>query len=152
MINQILEILFEEDNPRIVAIYGGGFKPPTKGHFDVAKNILAKFPEIDELKIFVGAGVRNGISQEESLVIWNIYKKYLSDKVSIEPSPKGEPTMDVIRYAREHPEEKVYWVLGAREGDEGDVKDVEQRTGLLDKYPNITNVEVKLITSSGGVS
>jgi hypothetical protein len=25
------------DNQKVVAIYGGGFKPPTKGHFAVAK-------------------------------------------------------------------------------------------------------------------
>ena len=86
MINQILEILFEEDNPRIVAIYGGGFKPPTKGHFAVVEKTLAEFPEIDELIVYVGGGVRDGITQEESIKIWEIYKNYLSPKVKILPS------------------------------------------------------------------
>ena len=154
--NELTKFLLKEllDEPQTVAIYGGGFKPPTKGHFTVAKQILSDFPEIDELKIFVGKGIRDGIriTQDKSIQVWDIYKNYLSDKVNVEPSPQGEPTMDVIRYAKKHPEEKIYWFLGARDGDKGDIKDVEQRKNLLKKYPEVTNVEVKVITSTGGIS
>jgi hypothetical protein len=135
------------DNQKVVAIYGGGFKPPTKGHFAVAKKTLDDFPEIDELKIFVGGGVRDGITQDESIKIWNIYKSLLPDKINVEPSVA--PVKSVLGYAKDHPEEKVYWILGAREGDEDDLKDIESRTRSIDKYPNI---EVKVITTTGGVS
>jgi hypothetical protein len=135
------------DNQKVVAIYGGGFKPPTKGHFAVAKKTLEDFPEIDELKIFVGGGVRDGITQDESIKIWTIYKSLLPDKIDVEPSVA--PVKSVLGYAKDHPEEKVYWILGAREGDEDDLKDIESRTRSIDKYPNI---EVKVITTSGGVS
>ena len=147
MINQILEILFEEDNPRIVAIYGGGFKPPTKGHFTVVEKTLADFPEIDELIVYVGGGVRDGITQEDSIQIWEIYKNYLSPKVKILPSIA--PVKSVLDYAKENPTDKIYWVLGAREGDEDDIKDIENRTRSVEKYPNL---EVKVITTKGGVS
>jgi hypothetical protein len=135
------------DNQKVVAIYGGGFKPPTKGHFAVAKKTLEDFPEIDELKIFVGGGVRDGITQDESIKIWTIYKSLLPYKIDVEPSVA--PVKSVLGYAKDHPEEKVYWILGAREGDEDDLKDIESRTRSIDKYPNI---EVKVITTSGGVS
>jgi hypothetical protein len=135
------------DNQKVVAIYGGGFKPPTKGHFAVAKKTLEDFPEIDELKIFVGGGVRDGITQDESIKIWTIYKSLFPDKIDVEPSVA--PVKSVLGYAKDHPEEKVYWILGAREGDEDDLKDIESRTRSIDKYPNI---EVKVITTSGGVS
>jgi hypothetical protein len=135
------------DNQKVVAIYGGGFKPPTKGHFAVAKKTLDDFPEIDELKIFVGGGVRDGITQDESIKIWTIYKSLLPDKIDVEPSVA--PVKSVLGYAKDHPEEKVYWILGAREGDEDDLKDIESRTRSIDKYPNI---EVKVITTTGGVS
>jgi hypothetical protein len=135
------------DNQKVVAIYGGGFKPPTKGHFAVAKKTLDDFPEIDELKIFVGGGVRDGITQDESIKIWTIYKSLLPYKIDVEPSVA--PVKSVLGYAKDHPEEKVYWILGAREGDEDDLKDIESRTRSIDKYPNI---EVKVITTSGGVS
>jgi len=148
--NSLSKVLLEDiiDNPKkVVAIYGGGFKPPTKGHYLVVEKTLEQFPEIDELKIFVGGGVRDGITQEESIKIWEIYKQYLSDKIDIEPSVA--PVKSVLGYAKEHPDEKVYWILGAREGDEDDLKDIESRTKSIDKYPNI---EVKVITTAGGVS
>ena len=138
------ELLGEQ---KTVAIYGGGFKPPTKGHFHVAELTLEKFPEIDELKIFVGGGVRDGVTQDESIRIWDIYKKYLSPKVDIEASVA--PVKSVLGYAKENPDTKVYWILGARDGDEGDLADIENRTKSLSKYPNL---EVKVITTSGGVS
>jgi transcription termination factor NusB len=147
--NQLTKFLIGEllDETKTVAIYGGGFKPPTKGHFNVAKQALEELPDINELKIFVGSGVRDGITQEESLAIWNIYKNYLSDKVDVEASIA--PVKSVLGYAKEHPEEKVYWVLGAREGDEDDLADIANRTKSISKYPNL---EVKVITSKGGVS
>jgi len=135
------------DTKKTVAIYGGGFKPPTKGHFAVAKLTLEQFPEINELKIFVGGGVRDGITQDESIQIWNIYKKYLSPKVDVEASVA--PVKSVLGYAKENPDTKVYWVLGARDGDEGDLADIANRTKSISKYPNL---EVKVITTSGGVS
>jgi len=141
----LLKELLEE--PITVAIYGGGFKPPTKGHFNVVEKTLTDFPEIDELIIFVGSGVRDGITQEESLAIWNIYKNYFSDKVDVEPSIA--PVKSVLGYAKDHPDEKVYWILGAREGDEEDLKDIESRTRSVSKYPNL---EVKVISTKGGVS
>jgi len=147
--NELTKFLIKEllDEQKTVAIYGGGFKPPTKGHFTVAKQTLEQFPEIDELKIFVGGGVRDGITQDESIQVWNIYKNYLSDKVSVEPSVA--PVKSILGYAKENPDTKVYWVLGARDGEESDLEDIASRTKSISKYPNL---EVKVITSTGGVS
>jgi hypothetical protein len=147
--NLLTKSLLEDllDTKKTVAIYGGGFKPPTKGHFNVAELALSELPDIDELKIFVGGGVRDGITQDESIQVWDIYKKYLSPKVSVEPSVA--PVKSVLGYAKENPDTKVYWVLGARDGEESDLEDIKNRTKSLDKYPNL---EVKVITSKGGIS
>ena len=51
----LLEGLLEEDK-KIVALYGGGFKPPIGGHFEVVEEALKQYPEIDELIILVGGG------------------------------------------------------------------------------------------------
>ena len=147
--NELTKFLIEEllDTKKTVAIYGGGFKPPTKGHFTVAKQTLEELPDIDELKIFVGGGVRDGITQDESLAVWNIYKNYLSNKVNVEPSVA--PVKSVLNYAKDNPDTKVYWVLGAREGEDSDLEDIAYRTRTISKYPNL---EVKVITSTGGIS
>jgi nicotinamide mononucleotide adenylyltransferase len=139
--------LLEQKDQKITAIYGGGFKPPTKGHFDVIKQATEQNPEIDDFIIYIGGGTRDNITQGESIQIWDIYKKYLPLKVRIEPvkSPVG----DILRYAKEHPEETVLWVIGARENNPEDWSDISARTRTLDKYPNI---QLRIIQTQGGVS
>jgi hypothetical protein len=66
-------LLPEEEKKRVVAVYGGGFKPPTSGHFEVVKQALKENPEIDEFIILIGGKERDGISPEESILIWDIY-------------------------------------------------------------------------------
>jgi nicotinamide mononucleotide adenylyltransferase len=139
--------LLEQKDQKITAIYGGGFKPPTKGHFNVVKQATEQNPEIDDFIIYIGSGTRDNITQGESIQIWDIYKKYLPLKVRIEPvkSPVG----DILRYAKEHPEEIVLWVIGARENNPEDWSDISARTRTLDKYPNI---QLRIIQTQGGVS
>jgi hypothetical protein len=146
--DQLTKFLVRElvDGQSVTAIYGGGFKPPTKGHFDLVKTALKDFKDIDKFLIYVGGGVRDGIEQEQSLQIWDIYKELLPSKVQIEPSPS--PIGDILRYAKNHPDEKVYFLLGYREGREDDLQDIKNRTkGVEEKYPNI---EVRVIKSPGG--
>jgi len=134
------------DGKSVTAIYGGGFKPPTKGHFDLVKTALKDFKDIDKFLIYVGGGVRDGIEQEQSMQIWDIYKELLPSKVQIEPS--ASPIGDILRYAKNHPDEKVYFVLGYREGREDDLQDIISRTkGVEEKYPNI---EVRVIKTPAG--
>ena len=126
---------------RVIAAYGGGFKPPTKGHFEIVKKALDDYPEIDEFIIYVGAKEREGMDQEESTLVWDIYHNYLANKVKIEPVK--QPIGDILRLAKNNPQDTIYFVIGYREGRDDDLIDVAARTGnLKDKYPNI---EVKVI-------
>ena len=61
---------------KTIAAYGGGFKPPTQGHFDVVKKALETNPDIDEFIIYVGGGERDGITQAEAVLIWEVYQSY----------------------------------------------------------------------------
>lgn len=139
--------LLEAENKKITAIYGGGFKPPTKGHFEVVTKAAEQNPEIDEFIIYVGGGVRDGIGQAESIMIWELYKKHLPLKVRVEAVKA--PVGDILRYAKEHPEEEVLWIIGARENNPEDFADIASRTRTLDKYPNL---ELRIIQTAGGVS
>jgi len=146
--DQLTKFLVRElvDGQSVTAIYGGGFKPPTKGHFDLVKTALKDLKDIDKFLIYVGGGVRDGIEQEQSLQVWDIYKELLPSKVQIEPS--ASPIGDILRYAKNHPDEKVYFVFGYREGREDDLQDVKNRTkGVEEKYPNI---EVRVIKTPAG--
>jgi len=149
LVNELVKgLLPEEEKKQTTAVYAGGFKPPTSGHFEVVQQALKENPEIDEFIIFVGAKPRDGISQTESLLIWEIYNNYLPFKVKIEPS-SIPPIKAVYDFAKNHPTREVLWVIGAREGNEEDFKDITSRTKSISKYPNL---ELRTIVTAGGVS
>jgi hypothetical protein len=149
LVQEIVNSILQEDARKVTAIYGGGFKPPTKGHFDLVKMALKDMPEIDKFLVYVGGGTRDGIEQEQSLQIWDTYQEVLGNKV--EPVPSVAPIGDIMRYAKDHPTEEVYFVIGYREGREDDIQDIKNRTkGVEEKYPNL---KVKVIkTPSGDMS
>ena len=147
LVDELIRPLLEEEK-KTVAVYGGGFKPPTAGHFEVVDQALKENPNIDEFIILIGGKERDGISPEESLIIWDIYKQYLPIKVEVKLSPKP-PIQAVYNYAKEHPDEEVLFVIGAREGNEDDFSDIAKRTKSLDKYDNL---ELRTIVTQGGAS
>jgi hypothetical protein len=136
------------EKKQTTAVYAGGFKPPTKGHFEVVKQALDENPGIDEFIIFVGKGERDGITQEDSIKIWGVYRNYLPFKVKVVASTKP-PIQEVYNYAKNNPDDEVLWVIGARDGNEGDFQDIASRTKSITKYPNI---ELRTIITKGGVS
>ena len=82
-------ILNEDKNKKTTAVYGGGFKPPTSGHFEVVKEALRQNPSIDEFIIYVGAKERDGVTQIQSTLIWEVYKRSLPMKVTVIPTKKA---------------------------------------------------------------
>lgn len=139
--------LTEEDLQTTVGVFGGGFQPPTKGHLEVVKQALERYPLLDKFIIFVGTGGgRSDITQKQSVEIWNIYKQLLPNKVEIVPS--SNPISSIYSYTKENPETKVKWFLGSREGREEDFADFAKRTKSADK----PNLEVINITTKIPVS
>ncbi|MDB0041597.1 hypothetical protein N9F16_00755 [bacterium] len=148
MIDKLVKEIVEEVKGKTVAVYGGGFRPPTSGHFEVVKEALRQNPSIDEFIIYVGTKERDGITQSQSTLIWEIYKRNLPMKVTITPASVA-PIRAIYDYAKEHPQEEVLWVIGARQDNEEDFKDISSRTKSLSKYPNM---ELRTIVTPGGVS
>ena len=146
LINELVPDQSISKNSKKVGVYAGSFKPPTKGHFTVVQKALRDNPDLDELNIFVGTGVRDGIDQSQSMLIWDIYKKYLPFKVNIMPVTKP-PIKAVYDYAKDNQNEQVSWIIGAREGNEDDFKDIALRTKAADNYKNL--VVRPTITQSG---
>jgi hypothetical protein len=139
-------ILSENTTPGKTALFGGGFKPPTRGHLEVVTQGLKDNPEVDEVYIFVGSGVRNNISQEESVKIWEMFKPFIPVKTTIIPA--GSPLKDIKRFI-EDMEEKPYVFIGARPDNEDDDKDVAERSKFFEKYGGIPK---RVNTSDSNVS
>jgi len=140
--NIIKEVLAGEKG---VALIAGGFKPPTKGHYELVMG-AANHPDVSEVKVFIGNAVRDGITAEMSKAVWDSYP--LPDNVSVEISPTPSPIKSIYDYLKSHPGEKIYFVGGVR--DEEDAIDLKKRTqSAINKYPN---VEVLAIPGSPAVS
>ena len=146
----IKDLLPEQEYKKKVAVYGGGFKPPTKGHFEVVKQAIEENPDVDEFIINIGGKERDGVTPEEAIQIWDIYKQYLpiSANVNIQYS-NTPPIKATYDYAKNNPDEEVLFILGAREGNEDDFSDIASRTKSLDNYPNLN---LRTIVTQGGVS
>ena len=151
LINELIKgLLPEQEKKKVVAVYGGGFKPPTKGHFAVVKKAIEDNPDIDEFIINIGGKERDGVTPEEAIQIWDIYKQYLPVSANINIQYSSTPPIKATYdYAKNHPNEEVLFIIGAREGNDDDFKDIASRTKSLDKYPNLN---LRTIVTQGGVS
>ena len=145
----LVDSVLNESVEQITALFGGGFKPPTKGHLDVVLNGLKQNPEINNLKIIVGGGVRDSITQDQSARIWELYRDIGFIPVETEII-KASPFNYYKNYLRENPDNKVYVFIGTREGSEDDQLDLKQRSNFTKKYSD--NVIPLELSSSGGIS
>jgi phosphopantetheine adenylyltransferase len=142
-------ILNEDENALgSVALFGGGFKPPTKGHLDVVLQGLRDNPEVKQVYILVGSGVRNGVTQEEAVKIWKMYKKFIP--VSTQIVAVQSPFSYIKTYLQDHQDENVYIFIGARPDNDEDEKDVAERSAYAKKYSEKA-FPVK-VTTPGNVS
>ena len=146
----LVEGILNEETEKAVALFGGGFKPPTKGHLDVVNQGIKQNPEVSEIKILVGGGERNGFTQDQAVKIWNLYNDVGFIKKPATIIPVSSPFTYYKNYLKDNPDNKVYVFIGSRPGEEKDQFDVKQRSEFVKKYSdNVIPVEV---STGGGVS
>ena len=129
-----------ESEQKGVALIPGGFKPPTIGHF-VLVNEVAQNLNFDKVIVLIGHKVRDGVTKEESLAIWDIYKKYLPSNVEIKISDNSSPIADVSSLIKNNPDTYFYPVVGIR--GEMDLLDIKRFDSLEGKYPNFKTIVIK---------
>jgi hypothetical protein len=146
----LVEGILNEVTEKVVALFGGGFKPPTKGHLEVVNQGLQQSPEVTEVKILVGGGERDGFTQRQAVKIWNLYNDigFISKPATV--IPVSSPFKYYKEYLQDNPEDKVYVFIGSRPGDDKDQFDVKQRSEYVKKYSD--NVIPTEVATTGGVS
>jgi len=87
--------LFLEQKGHSIGIFPGAFKPPHKGHFDTVKKAAA---ENNDVYVIVSAVDRDGITAQNSIDTWNIYKPYLPKNVHFMLT-SGSPVLVVYQIA-----------------------------------------------------
>jgi cytidyltransferase-like protein len=120
----LVSLLLEQDQPTI-ALFPGKFKPPHKGHFSVVKQLLNK---ADQVVVLISPKIHDGISPDESVAAWELYKDQLVDGDKIELRISAvTPVKDVYDFVENNPELTVYAAYGKGE---------ESRYKNLSKFPN----------------
>lgn len=124
------KLYYEQVNAETVAIFPGGFKPPTKGHFEAFKDLLIP---ANRGVVYIGKSPRDGITQDQSYQIWSIYKPYLQKPVDIIKSPIT-PVKSTYDFVEENPNINV--IVGAGDKDEDSTR-FNSFIKNPSKYPNV---------------
>ena len=97
-----------------IAIYPGAFKPPHKGHFFVVKQLVDR-SDVDKVIIAVSQKDRGGVTSEQSLDVWEIYKNLLGPKVETVLIP-GSPVSYTFSQIKNNPDNQYVTAFGKEEG------------------------------------
>jgi len=113
---RIAEAIINEAGP---CFYPGKFKPPHKGHYQAATE-LASRDYIKMVYIIISKKVIDGITPEDSLMIWNMYlQAEPNPKISVRISTKESPIVTIIDYLKSNPTvNPVYIATGDDEVDD----------------------------------
>ncbi len=135
-----------EEMGQNIALYPGKFKPPHGGHFNVAKSVLEN-PGVDKIIIFVSPVVHEGITPEQAVAVWNIYRKYLPGDVDVRVADIT-PVRSVYEYIDNEAEvgESLHLILGEKDVEGGRFKTAVGRREGVDVS------EVPIPPQMGGVS
>jgi cytidyltransferase-like protein len=113
-----------EADQKTVAIFPGAFKPPHKGHLEVAKMLLK---EADELIILISPILRDGIDADESVAVWELYKLLLDGPAEIRVAA-GSPIKETYEIVKNNPDTNFIVAFGKGEAE---------RFKAMANYPNV---------------
>lgn len=142
-LSTVANTLAENTKGEVVALYGGGFKPPHKGHF---ANAVKLAEQADRLVIFIGPKQREGlvVTAEQSKAIWELYARYINKPVEIYISTVT-PIRDVYEWAEANQDKVAKIITGSTKEEMGRFKAfIQDRT----KYPKVEVLELPVITTA----
>ena len=108
----IAKILLEQDK-QTIAIFPGAFKPPHKGHFEVVKKLLQN---ADQVVILISPKTREGVTADESVAVWELYKTILDGNVEIRVANEN-PIRETYNLVKENPDTNFIVAFGKGEAD-----------------------------------
>jgi nicotinamide mononucleotide adenylyltransferase len=152
---RIAEAIANEPGP---CFYPGKFKPPHKGHYAAATE-LAQRDYIKQVNIVISRKTIDGITPEDSLMIWNMYlKAQPNPKITVKISTDESPIQTIIKYLKNNPTvNPVYVAVGDDEvDDEAYGNSLQQQFGdrvkiipVREKAGDITAPRVRNVLASG---
>jgi cytidyltransferase-like protein len=126
----IAQQLLEADGKPTIALFPGAFKPPHKGHFAAVKKLLE---QADQVVILISPKTREGVTADESIAIWELYKTLLDGSVEIRVAGES-PVKEAYKVAESNPD--TNFILAAGKGEDDRFK------SAIAKLPNVKSVDV----------
>lgn len=121
----LANILLEAEDQPTIALFPGAFKPPHKGHVDVVNKLLKA---ADQVVVLVSPKTREGVTADESLAVWDLYKNKFDGSVEVKISADASPVKEVYNVIEENPDTEFLVAFGKGEMD---------RYKSIEKYPNV---------------
>ena len=142
---RIFKEFFEDQEQKVetVALLPGGYKPPTKGHFNALKYLMQ---DADRAVVFIGCKERECVTPTQAKGIWDIYSKYFDKPVDVVVSDVS-PVKSVYDFADENPELAI--IVGAGAKDE-DIKRYKYFEDNIEDYPLVSVIKIPI--QSQGIS
>ena len=120
----IAQQLLEAGDKETIALFPGAFKPPHKGHFAVVQQLLDK---ADQVVVLVSPKTRDGVTADESVEIWDLYKTILDGSIEIKLTEES-PIREVYNVVKDNPD--TNFILAAGKGEAARFKSTLQ-------FPNV---------------
>ena len=108
----IANILLEQDK-QTIAVFPGAFKPPHRGHFEVVKKLLQN---ADQVVVLVSPKTREGVTADESVAVWELYKTLLDNNVEIRVALEN-PVRETYDLVKNNPDTNFIVAFGKGEAD-----------------------------------
>jgi hypothetical protein len=113
-----------------IALFPGAFKPPHKGHFAAVKKLLER---ADQVVVLISPKTREGVTADESVAIWELYKTLLDGSVEIRVTGES-PVKEAYKVAESNPD--TNFILASGKGED------ERFKTAIAKLPNVKSVDV----------
>ena len=139
----IRPFLGEVESKYDLVVYGGGFKPPTSGHLSTA--LRAYQIPAKKHQIVVGGGVRDKITSDSSIKIWQLYQNKEGLPTDIEILQAPSPVKYTLDLAKNNPDLKIAFIAGVR--DEEDLANAEKLKSTFDK----AGIKIETIADSDSI-
>ena len=126
---------FTEQQEQYVILLPGGYKPPTKGHMHMIES-YNNLPQVKKVLVLVGPKEREGVTREQSLRLFNLYKVEKLSKVTVESTEFDNPMVASFEFVEKDPRAEQYkglvFAIGA--SDKGD--DAKRAQRLVSYFNN----------------
>jgi len=130
----------EVEGKKLLVLLPGGYKPPTKGHYEMIK-YYNDHPDVGKVLVLMGPAPRDGIGRGVAMKVFDSYGVEDFEKVSIEPTEHNSPIKAAYEFLISDPRREDYkdLVFSMGASDKADNKgrlDFERAKQFVKYYEN----------------